>query len=128
MANTDKPDGLSGNEDCGQMSSWYVFSSLGFYPVNPAQGIYNLGFPIINEASINLENGNVFSVVVKNNSSGFKYVESYILNGEKLDRNYITHNEIMQGGTLVFVKSKQPKKDKKYKNAVTSKIYKNEGE
>mgnify|MGYP001256017180 CR=1 FL=1 len=122
------PNGHCGNEDCGQMSSWYVFSSLGFYPVNPAQGIYNLGFPIINEASINLENGNVFSVVVKNNSSGFKYVESYILNGEKLDRNYITHNEIMQGGTLVFVKSKQPKKDKKYKNAVTSKIYKNEGE
>lgn len=119
------PNGHCGNEDCGQMSSWFLFSSLGFYPVNPAQGIYSLGFPIFDKATINLEDGTVFSIEVKNNSSDFKYVESCILNGKKLDRNYITHNEITQGGTLVFVKSKEPNRDIKNKNAITSKVHQN---
>jgi len=120
------PAGHCGNEDCGQMSSWYLFSSLGFYPVNPAQGIYNIGFPIFDKAVINLENGNHFFVIVENNNSGFKYIKSMILNGKKLKRNYITHNEIMQGGTLVFIKSELPNKTLKMRNALTSQIYKSQ--
>ena len=120
-----EPNGHCGNEDCGQMSSWYILSSLGFYPVNPAQGVYSFGFPIFDKADINLENGKAFSVVVKNNTSTFQYIESVFLNGEKLNRNFITHNEIMQGGTLVFVKSKEPNKDMKGATALTSKMYKN---
>ena len=119
------PDGHCGNEDCGQMSSWYILSSLGFYPVNPAQGVYSFGFPIFDKADINLENGKAFSVVVKNNTSTFQYIESVFLNGEKLNRNFITHNEIMQGGTLVFVKSKEPNKGMKGATALTSRMYKN---
>ena len=118
------PAGHCGNEDCGQMSSWYLFSSLGFYPVNPAQGVYNIGFPIFDKAIINLENGSRFYVVVENNNSRFKYIESMTLNGKKLERNYITHNEIMQGGTLVFIKSELPNKINKMSNALTSKMYK----
>ena len=118
------PAGHCGNEDCGQMSSWYLFSSLGFYPVNPAQGIYNIGFPIFDKAIINLENGSRFSVVVENNNSRYKYIESMTLNGKKLERNYITHNEIMQGGTLVFIKSELPNKINKMSNALTSEMYK----
>ena len=117
------PNGHCGNEDCGQMSSWYLFSSLGFYPVNPAQGVYSIGFPIFDKADIKLENGNSFSVIVENNNSTFQYIESMTLNGENLDRNFITHAEIMQGGTLVFVKSKLPNKAIKKETALTSKIY-----
>jgi predicted alpha-1,2-mannosidase len=117
------PSGLCGNEDCGQMSSWYLFSSLGFYPVNPAQGIYSIGFPIFDKAEINLENGSRFSIIVENNYSGYSYIESMTLNGKKLERNFITHNEITQGGTLVFVKGKLPNKTIKMRNALTSQIY-----
>jgi predicted alpha-1,2-mannosidase len=96
------PDGLSGNDDCGQMSAWYIFSSLGFYPVAPGSDRYYLGSPLVKDAKITLENGNTFSVSAINQSPGNVYVKKVELNGQKLDRLYITHQEIMNGGSLVF--------------------------
>nr|WP_315254021.1 GH92 family glycosyl hydrolase [uncultured Flavobacterium sp.] len=106
------PNGHCGNEDCGQMSSWYILSSLGFYPVNPAQGIYSFGSPLFDTATINLENNKIFVIKTENNSNENMYIQSITLNGEKINRNYITHKEITQGGTLVFTMGKFPKKDK----------------
>ena len=98
-----KPDGLAGNEDCGQMSAWYLFSAIGFYPVNPADGKYIFGSPIVEEATIHLPQGKTFVVKVNNGSIENKFVESVTLNGKVLTRNYITHDQIMNGGRLVFV-------------------------
>lgn len=96
------PDGLSGNEDCGQMSSWYVMSSLGFYSFSPGSDIYLLGVPLHRKAKINLENGRVFSINTTNFSKENVYVKAVYLNGAKLDRNYIYHREIMNGGEINF--------------------------
>ena len=96
-------DGLCGNEDCGQMSAWYVFSAMGFYPVNPADGRYILGSPALNKAVINVGNGKKFTVMAENNSPEKHLVLEIYLNGDKLDRNYITHDEIMAGGELRFI-------------------------
>lgn len=90
------PDGLSGNEDCGQMSAWYIMSALGFYPVEPASVNYWLGTPRYSNAIVNLTNGKKFKVI-KNTKDNDVY-----LNGEKLDRNYITYEEIMEGGELLL--------------------------
>ena len=100
------PDGLSGNDDCGQMSAWYIFSALGFYPVAPGSDRYDLGSPLVKEASINLENGRKFTVTAVNQGPGNVYVKKAELNGVKLDRLWITHDEIMQGGSLVFYMSR----------------------
>ncbi|WP_431157374.1 GH92 family glycosyl hydrolase [Winogradskyella poriferorum] len=102
------PDGISGNEDCGQMSAWYVFSSMGFYPVTPGNNQYIIGTPFFDKASINLENGNVFTIKSYDLSDTNKYIESVYLNGENLDRTYLTHNEIMEGGTLEFYMNDNP--------------------
>jgi predicted alpha-1,2-mannosidase len=96
------PNGLSGNDDCGQMSAWYIFSTLGFYPVAPGSDRYDLGSPLVQEASISLENGKTFTVTVVNQGPQNVYVQKVELNGEKLDRLYLTHDEIMNGGSLVF--------------------------
>jgi len=96
-------DGLCGNEDCGQMSAWYVFSALGFYPVNPADGKYILGSPALNKAVINTGNGKKFIVTAVNNSPEKYAVREVYLNGQKLERNFITHPEVMAGGTLEFI-------------------------
>ncbi|NLR94166.1 GH92 family glycosyl hydrolase [Flammeovirga agarivorans] len=104
------PEGIAGNEDCGQISAWYVFSALGFYPVNPAQGLYVVGSPIFEESTINTSNGKSFTVTANNVSEKNKYIQSITLNGEKLDRLYITHEEIMNGGQLVFEMSETPNK------------------
>ncbi len=100
------PDGLSGNDDCGQMSAWYVFSALGFYPMAPGSDRYDLGSPLIKEAEINLENGKSFRITAVNQSPGNVYVKKIELNGVKLDRLYITQSEIMSGGRLVFYMSR----------------------
>lgn len=92
-----QPDGLSGNEDCGQMSAWYIFSALGFYPVEPAGARYWFGTPRYQEASINLPDGKSFTVKKSTAADNKIY-----LNGKELDRNYITHNEIMNGGELII--------------------------
>ena len=117
------PDGHCGNEDCGQMSSWYIFSSLGFYPVNPAQGIYSFGSPLFDTATLNLENGKKFMIETNNNSAVNKYIQSIELNGNPIHRNYITHKEIIQGGKLVFTMGEHPVKNSKNIMALSSKIY-----
>jgi predicted alpha-1,2-mannosidase len=104
---TNAPDGLCGNEDCGQMSAWYIFSALGFYPVNPASGNYELGTPMLKKAV--LKTGiSTFIIEAKNLSKENFYVQKVLLNGKVLDRHYITHKEILAGGTLVFDMSDHP--------------------
>ena len=99
---TDQPDGLCGNEDCGQMSAWYVMSAMGFYPVTPASGYYVIGVPHFEEMVLNLENGKTFTVVANNLSRENRYIESVKLNGKKLDRSYIYFDEVYNGGKLEF--------------------------
>lgn len=100
-------DGLCGNDDCGQMSAWYIFSAMGFYPVDPVSCKYILGAPQIKEVTLNLVGGKTFTVKAEGLSHKAKYVRAVYLNGEKLDRNYITHNEIMKGGELRFEMTKE---------------------
>ena len=102
------PDGISGNEDCGQMSAWYVFSALGFYPVTPGSNQYIIGSPLAEKATINLENGNQFTIVANGYDKGYSYIKSADLNGNPLERSYLNHDEIMAGGTLVFELSATP--------------------
>ena len=109
---TTKPDGLIGNEDCGQMSSWYVLSSMGFYPVTPAADYYALGSPVFDEAKIHLENGKTFTITAENNSSEHVYVQEVYLNGENWDKNYLLHQDIMNGGSLRFVMGAEPNKNR----------------
>jgi predicted alpha-1,2-mannosidase len=99
------PDGLGGNDDCGQMSAWYIFSSLGFYPFAPGNDQYQIGSPSIQHAVIQLQNGKQFIIETKNQSEQSVYVEKIILNGKVLNRHYLTHEEITKGGTLVFFMS-----------------------
>ena len=94
-------DGLSGNEDVGQMSAWYIMTTLGFYPVEPAAGTYVLGVPMVDKAEIDVAGG-VFTVVREGYSEENRYVQSVALNGVNLDRCYITHEEVVAGGTLTF--------------------------
>lgn len=108
---TTKPDGLCGNEDCGQMSAWYVFSAMGFYPVNPSELKYQFGSPIVQEARIEVAPGKFFTVKAPSASKENKYIQEVKLNGQKLDRSYITHQEIVGGGTLEFTMGPQPNKE-----------------
>lgn len=107
----DSPDGLQGNEDCGQMSSWYVFSSLGFYPVNPSNGIYVFGRPIFDKVALKLPENKVFEIKTVNNSRENKYIQSVQLNGRPYDKSYISHADIVNGGTLVITMGNKPNKD-----------------
>ena len=104
------PDGLGGNDDCGQMSAWYMFSSLGFYPVSPGGDEYALGSPSVDNASLNLENGKVFTVEAINQSDKNVYVQKVLLNGKQLLRPFIKHSDITTGGKLVFYMGAKPKK------------------
>ena len=97
-----EPDGLCGNDDCGQMSAWYMFSAMGFYPVDPVSGNYVFGAPQMPKIVLNLADGKTFTVIAEGISEENKYVESITLNGEPYTKNYITHEDIMNGGTLVF--------------------------
>ncbi|QCR21178.1 GH92 family glycosyl hydrolase [Pontibacter sp. SGAir0037] len=103
-------DGLGGNDDFGQMSAWYIFSALGFYPVAPASDQYAIGSPSVKSATLNLENGKTFAVDVKKQSDKNVYVEKMELNGKPLNRLYLTHDEIMNGGKLTFYMSSKPNK------------------
>lgn len=104
----DRPDGIIGNEDCGQMSAWYVFSSLGFYPVFPSSGIYAIGSPIFDKATIHLESGKKFIVETLNNSAKNIYVQGISLNGKKYENSYITHKDIVNGGRMIFTMGDKP--------------------
>ncbi len=97
-----KPDGLCGNDDCGQMSAWYVFSAIGFYPFNPCGGDYVLGAPQVPKASVMLPRDRVFTVIAKNLSKENKYVKSVTLNGKPLNGFILKHADVAAGGTLVF--------------------------
>jgi predicted alpha-1,2-mannosidase len=106
----DSPAGLCGNEDCGQMSAWLIFNAIGFYPVNPANGIYNLGIPLFQRAEIDLPGIKSFIIQKKNNAPENKYVKSVTLNGEKISDFSITHQQIMNGGILEFEMTNKPAK------------------
>jgi predicted alpha-1,2-mannosidase len=108
---TDKPDGLAGNEDCGQMSSWYILSSLGFYPVNPSNGVYVFGSPVFDNAKIELGNNKSFTVKTVNNSQKNIYIQSVKLNGVDYKNAYITHKDIIKGGEIEFKMGPNPNKD-----------------
>jgi len=104
-----KPDGLGGNDDCGQMSAWYIFTTLGFYPFAPGSDQYSLGSPAVDGATLHLENGKTFVVEAINQSDKNVYVQKVLLNGQPLNRNYITHEEIMNGGKISFYMSSKHK-------------------
>ena len=105
---SDTPAGLSGNDDCGQMSAWYVLSALGFYPVTPGTPIYEIGTPLFDDATLHLDSGTQLHIRALGASAGKQYIQSASLNGKPLNRWSITHDEIIQGGELVFVMSSQP--------------------
>ncbi len=106
-------DGLPGNDDCGQISAWYVWSAMGLYPVDPASGEYVIGSPALDKATINLDpkytTGKTFTITARHNSPNNIYIESATLNGKPLERNYITHEELTAGGELVLEMGPQPK-------------------
>ena len=104
------PDGLGGNDDCGQMSAWYIFSALGFYPVAPGSGQYALGSPIITSATIHLENGKTFNIEVKNQSDKNCYIQKVLFNGNPLEGLFIEHSDISGGANLTFLMGAKPKK------------------
>lgn len=106
----DQPDGLSGNEDVGQMSAWYILSSVGLYQVDPVGGRFVIGSPLFDKATVNVGAGKTFSVVAKNNSDKNIYVQSARLNGKTLKNSYIDFNDIRHGGTLELVMGPKPSK------------------
>ena len=106
----DQPDGLSGNEDVGQMSAWYILSSVGLYPVDPVGGRFVIGSPLFDKATVNVGAGKTFTVVAKNNSDRNIYVQSARLNGKALKNSYIKFNDIRHGGTLELVMGPKPSK------------------
>ncbi len=104
------PNGLSGNEDCGQMSAWYVLSALGFYAVDPALGEYQIGSPLFEKSKIKLGADKIFTIIAENSSDTNRYIQSATLNGIEFNRTSITHAEILNGGTLHFKMGKTPNK------------------
>lgn len=106
----DQPDGLSGNEDVGQMSAWYILSSVGLYQVDPVGGRFVIGSPLFDKATVNVGGGKTFTVVAKNNSDKNIYVQSVRLNGKTLKNSYVDFNDIRHGGTLELVMGPKPSK------------------
>ena len=108
----DTPAGQCGNDDCGQMSAWYVFSALGFYPVNPVGGVYVLGSPLVSRATIQLDKahygGHAFTIIASNNSSQNMYIQSAALNGKPLTRSWFTQSELAAGGVLRLAMGPKP--------------------
>lgn len=102
------PNGLSGNEDCGQMSAWYILNSMGFYQICPGSPEYSIGRPLFDEVTINLPKNKQFHIVAKNNSASNKYIESATLNGKALTTPFFTHDQLVNGGELIFVMTDQP--------------------
>ena len=105
---TDQPDGIDGNEDCGQMSAWYVMSAMGMYAVTPGLDYYVIGSPLFDKVTINLENGRRFEIVARNNGPDRPYIQSATLNGRPYGKCYLRHQDIMRGGALVFEMGSKP--------------------
>ncbi|MFV0377236.1 MAG: GH92 family glycosyl hydrolase [Mangrovibacterium sp.] len=116
-----EPDGLCGNDDCGQMSAWYIFSSLGFYPVCPGTSQYVIGSPCVDQATIDIGGGKTFTVKANKLSEKNIYIQSVTLNGQAWDKTYIRHDDLMKGGELVFNMGLKP--NKKWGVAAGSKPY-----
>jgi predicted alpha-1,2-mannosidase len=111
---TNTPDGICGNDDCGQISAWYVFAALGFYPSDPASGIYVLGSPLMNKVTLHLDarhyHDHTFTVIAKNNSEENCYIQSATLNGKPMTRSWISQSEITAGGKLELKMGPTPNK------------------
>jgi predicted alpha-1,2-mannosidase len=107
-AYSDTPTGILGNEDCGQMSAWYLFTAMGFYPVNPASGDYMIGSPLFTRLALKLPDGKRFVIQAKNNSAQNVYIQSATLNGQPIEAPVISHAQIMAGGELDFVMGPKP--------------------
>jgi len=105
---TDQIDGIIGNEDCGQMSAWYIFSAMGFYPVFPASLQYAIGSPSVTRATLHLSGGRKFSIRTLNNKPGYIYINKVSLNGKPYNRSYLRHKDIMSGGNLIIQMSNRP--------------------
>ncbi len=105
------PDGIDGNEDCGQMSAWYVMSAMGIYAVTPGMDYYVIGSPVFNKVTINLENGKKFEIIAQNNSGRNIYIQSARLDGQAYPKTYIKHADIMNGGKLEFKMDSSPNKE-----------------
>jgi predicted alpha-1,2-mannosidase len=104
------PDGLSGNDDCGQMSAWYIFSALGFYPVAPGSEQYSIGSPLVKSATIAMENGKTLTIGTKNQSEKNVYVQKIILNGKEWKEKYFVHADLMNGAEILFEMGAKPKR------------------
>ncbi len=104
----DKPDGMQGNEDVGQMSAWYLLSALGFYPVDPVSGNYILGSPLFDSATVELGRGRKLEIVVERKDPAHQYIQSFSLNGKPQQRAWFNHSDIAQGGKLVFTMGAEP--------------------
>ncbi len=102
------PAGLAGNDDAGQMSAWYVLSAMGFYSVTPGMDYYVIGSPLLDKAVIHLENGKDFRIIARNNSPENVYIQSVTLNGLPYNKSYLKHEDIMQGGTMIFTMGPEP--------------------
>lgn len=105
---TDKPDGIIGNEDCGQMSAWYILSSMGFYQVNPSSGVFVFGSPRFGEMEIRTVGNKKFTIIAENNSKENIYIQKVYLNGKEYNKTYIRYSDIIKGGVLKFVMDKKP--------------------
>lgn len=104
----DKPEGYAGNEDCGQMSAWAIWSMMGMYPANPANGEYVFGSPVFNESVLQLPSGKKMTILARNNGKKNKYIQSVMLNGKPYHKTYIDHETLLKGGVLAFVMGDKP--------------------
>ena len=107
---TDQPEGIIGNEDCGQMSAWHIMSALGFYQVNPSNGVFVFGSPLFEKATIRLPEGKSFEITAQDNNKENIYIQSVTLNGQPYDKSYILYEDIMKGGNLTFIMGNTPNK------------------
>ena len=102
------PNGLSGNEDCGQMSAWYVLNAMGFYSFCPGNPVYSIGRPLFDEVKIKLANGRTCTIVAKNNSPENKYIKSAKINGETLNTTFFSHDDLMTGAKIELIMADKP--------------------
>ncbi|MBL4561732.1 MAG: glycoside hydrolase family 92 protein, partial [Labilibaculum sp.] len=120
----DTPDGLCGNEDCGQMSAWYVLSAMGFYSDCPGSLNYSIGSPIFDKVILHLDNGKTFTIKTNNNGDKELYIQSALLNGYNLNKALLLHSEIIRGGELVLEMGKEPNKNWAVQDSASTQEYK----
>ena len=109
---TPEPDGLCGDEDNGQTSAWYVFSSLGFYPVCPGTNQYVIGSPLFDKVTLEMPGGNTLEIIAEGNGKKAFYIDDITFNGKTVRENYFTHDDLLKGGKIIFTMSEEPNKDR----------------